>query len=239
MMKLIYAILIGLVFISCSSTQKHTRSSSVVKKDPVQIQMEKNLLRTGVTLSADGNSPVNWSMQMSYDSKINFTSDDGLALNFATNKLKQSFENEKTFFRGKTEAGYVSITIIDGVCTVPTMRKVFSKVVTITVNTKTYTGCGNFLADANLAGKWNLESIRTVAIKTAYYNFGGDIEVQGTRIKFGALFSTKMACTKTGSFDQIISSNIINQLVDYYFKEGKLFLYLPDDSMLVFTRAAE
>ena len=64
---------------------------------------------------------------------------------------------------------------------------------------------------------------------------GGNIEVQGSRIKFGNIVSTKMGCDKK-SIENIISNLINNNIASYYFKEGKLYLYLIDDSLLIFKK---
>ena len=50
-------------------------------------------------------------------------------------------------------------------------------------------------------------------------SIGGKIEVQGNRIKFSAIISTKMACSKK-SIENMISAQISDKLVNYYFKKG-------------------
>ena len=66
----------------------------------------------------------------------------------------------------------------------------------------------------------------------------GKIEVQGKRIQFSQLLSTKMACNKK-SIEKIIAEQISGNIVSYYFKDSKLYLYLPDDNLLVFKKPTQ
>ena len=113
------------------------------------------------------------------------------------------------------------------------------------------------MADDNLNNKWLLEKVGNTLINAGEYNkipllefkvaagkvsgndgcnnIGGNMEVQGKRIKFSALFGTRMACNKK-SIEKIISAQISEKTVDYYFKDNRLYLYLPDDSILVFRK---
>ncbi|MEQ1554219.1 MAG: META domain-containing protein, partial [Ferruginibacter sp.] len=156
-----------------------------------------------------------------------------------------------------TKDGDIKIFITNKECTTPIHKEVFTKEVKFSFNSITYNGCGNYLSNNNLHGKWKLEKLGNININTKDYNvapfcnidlnknsitgndgcntFGGKIEVQGDRIKFGLLISTQMACGNK-SIDQILAQQINNQLVNYYFKESKLYLYLPNDSILVFIK---
>ena len=129
------------------------------------------------------------------------------------------------------------------------------KEVQFNFNDRIYTGCGKFLADNALNNKWVLEKIGNNIINVSEYNrfpifeidieknklsgndgcnsINGNIEVQGSRIKFGTITSTKMGCAKK-SINNIISNLINNNIASYYFKDGKLYFYLIDDSLLVF-----
>lgn len=215
------------------------------------------MLHDGTDFFATGNTPVNWTLQMNYDDTIRFDAQDGLALKFAFNQMKKEVSAGHSVFSVNTRGGAAGIDVTDGTCTVTTIRKAFNKLVSFTFNGRTYTGCGNFLADNTLNNKWVLDKIGNKFIQPGDYNkipelqfdlekqrvngndgcntIGGKIEVQGNRIKFSAMISTKMACMKK-SIEAILSSQVSNQLVNYYFKKGELYLYLPDDSLLVFKK---
>ncbi|MCY7291059.1 MAG: META domain-containing protein [Ferruginibacter sp.] len=234
------------------SNNNETLSSS-------NLQQTKTMLQSGIDFFAQGSQPANWQLTINYDDTVRFNADDGLTLKFAYNQLKKVFLPEKTIYTVKLKAGNVEINILDKICTVPTMREVFKKEVTVNFNSIIYTGCGKFLADDNLNSKWVLEKIGNTFINTNDYNkvpgiefnliegkisgndgcnnIGGKIEVQGKRIQFSSLFSTRMACNKK-SIEKIITEQISGKMVSYYFKDSKLHLYLPDDSLLVFKKVS-
>ena len=223
-----------------------------------KLQQSKRMLQNGIDFFAQGNQPTNWQLTINYDDTVRFNADDGLALKFAYNQLKKEFTADKTTYSVKIKAGNIVINILEKICTVSTIREVFKKEVTVSFNSFTYTGCGNFLADGNLNNKWLLEKIGNTLINIHEYNkipffefdiiqskisgndgcnsIGGKIEVQGKRIKFSNLFSTRIACNKK-SIDKIIAQQISDKIVSYFFKENKLYLYLSDDSILVFKKS--
>ena len=258
MKQIIIPILAAACMCACRTPQKTAAISPDAALEKAKENSETNaMLLNGTDFYARGNSPANWTLDMNYDDTIRFVAQDGLALKFAFNQMKKEISAGHSVFSVNTRGGSVSIDVTDGTCTVPTIRKVFSKLVSFTFNGKTYTGCGDFLADHNLNNKWVLDKIGNTFIQPGDYNrlpvlqfdldkqrvsgndgcntIGGKIEVQGNRIKFSAMISTKMACMKK-SIESIISAQISDKLVNYYFKKGQLYLYLPDDSLLVFKK---
>jgi heat shock protein HslJ len=243
---------------ACKSSQQKksqeynkTFNASIANKD------EKNMLRKGIDFFGEGSQPTNWNIQMDYDDTVRFVADDGLLLKFAYNQLKKDINVERSIFSIKIKAGNISITVLEKDCSISTKKEVFKKEVTFNFNNNTYTGCGKFLADNTLNGKWVLEKIGGIIVNATEYNriptfefdvekmkligndgcnnIGGNIEAQGSRIKFGNIMSTKMVCAKK-SIENIISNLINNNIASYYFKEGKLYLYLIDDSLLVLKK---
>ena len=256
-MKILFAFFIMLL-LGCSSSKKNTSTNVPTNNKTQKTNEIKNLQQTGVDFFAEGNQPNNWSLTINYDDTVRFAADDGLALKFAYNQLKKDINNERNFFTISLKSGNVQIEILEKICTITTIREVFKKEVSVSFNGTKYTGCGKFLADNNLQGKWLLEKIGFTPIMVAEYNkipeinldiiegtisgndgcnsIRGKIEVQGKRIQFSQLAKTKkMACNKK-SIEKIIATQVNGQLVSYYFKEGKLYLYLPDDSLLIFKK---
>ncbi len=245
---------------SCSHTQKAT-----VTQEPAGSSIQNTMIadvnkmqQTGIDFFATGNDPVNWHLEMNIDDTVRFAADDGLSVKFGYNKLKKDINTERSIYTVKLEGGAdVTITVIEKECTVSTVKMAFTRQVTFSYNKRSYTGCGKYLADNNLNNKWILEKIGSAVINPADYNkvpvfqfdlakqkltgndgcntIGGNIEVQGNRIKFSGIFATRMACNKK-DISAIISTKISDRLVNYYFKDGKLYFYLIDDSLLVFTK---
>ena len=244
---------------SCANTNKNVvNKKTETYNSAIQNKTEtNNFLKEGIDFFAQGNQPSNWQLTINYDDTVRFNAEDGLSLKFAYNQLKKEITPEKTIYSVKLKAGNTVINILEKICTVSTIREVFKKEVSVNFNDIVYTGCGKFLADDNLNNKWVLEKIGNTVINAKEYNkiptfefnvvegkvigndgcnnVSGKIEVQGKRIKFSSLFSTKMGCNKK-SIDKIIGEQISGKTVNYYFKDSKLHLYLLDDSLLVFEK---
>ncbi len=258
MKNLFIAITLSIFVLGCSNT-KNAGSKNVKNDIPTSsnVQQSKTMLQNGIDFFAQGSQPTNWQLTINYDDTVRFSADDGLALKFAYNQLRKEFAIDKTVYSVKLKAGDIVIHILDKICTVPTMREVFKKEVTVNFNNIIYTGCGKFLGDDNLNNKWVLEKIGNTAINLNEYNklpnfefniiegkmsgndgcnnIGGKIEVQGKRIQFSPMFSTRMACSKK-SIEKIIAEQISGKIVSYYFKDNKLHFYLLDDSLLIFKK---
>jgi heat shock protein HslJ len=258
MKQIVLVLLVCMCVYACKPSQK-----SAIKKANdsfnkfVKNKDEKIMFEKGIDFFAEGNQPSNWNIQMDYDDTVRFIADDGLSLKFAYNQLKKDIYIDRSIFTTKLKAGNISITILEKDCTVPTKKEVFKKEVQFNFNDNIYTGCGKYLADNTLNNKWILEKIGSTIINAKEYNriplfeldiekkrltgndgcntIGGNIEVQGSRIKFGNMMGTKMGCAKK-SIENIISNLINNNIASYYFKEEKLYLYLIDDSLLVFKK---
>lgn len=256
-MKLLYACTALLFFCSCTGSGKNAAAGkNMTTSEAVQVQSDKSMLQTGVEFYASGNTPAGWSLEMDYDAKINFKADDGIVVNTDYNRFKKTADATKTTYTATVAAGEMKILLETGSCSLPAKKMEFTKLVSITLNGKVYTGCGRYTKNYDMNGKWQLEKIGNTNIVAAEYNkvptlqfdlaanrmsgndgcnsIGGNIEVQGSRIAFSGIISTRMACMKK-DISQLIG-RMSNNTSDYYFKEGKLYLYLPDDSLLVFTK---
>jgi heat shock protein HslJ len=258
MKKVVSAFIVCSYLYACKSAQKaETKKSNTILIESTKNKAEKMLFETGVDFFAEGNLPTNWNLKINYDDTIRFSADDGLALKFASNQTKKNIKKDTSIFNITLKAGEVSIVILNKNCFANSKSETYTKQVSFNFNSKMYSGCGNFLYDNKLNGNWTLEKIGADFINVSEYNtipifilditkgnlsgndgcniINGKIEAQGNRIKFYETWSTKKGCTKK-NIENIINQQINNNLVDYYFKEGKLFLYLSDDSLLIFKK---
>jgi heat shock protein HslJ len=254
--KILYLIIFFVCTCGCNNNKAIT--TNVNQRSTAQIldnRQTSNMINAGVDFFAEGNEPSNWSLQMNYDDTVRFNADDGLTVTFANNQLKKDITRERSVFNGQIQAGKVNITVLQKACIIPTKKEAYKKQVSFTFNNIVYTGCGKYLSNPALDGKWQLEKIDANLINTSDFNkvpfiefnatkdkvngndgcnnFYATIEVQGNRIQFSGMISTQIGCSKK-DISSILSTLISDKLVDYYFKENKLYFYLSDDSILVF-----
>ncbi len=248
--------LLFILFLSCTSTKKNSIAPTFSQLNQKNIGKQVNsLLDKGIDFFAEGKMQSNWKLEMNFDDSVFFSADDGLSLTFAFNQLKRETDHLGVQYYANLKGSTIKISINNKVCASNNANVM--KEVVFSFNTSIYSGCGNFLANEKLNGKWILEKIagktltpedfnrkptiildlnnESVAGNDGCNNFNGQFQVQGKRIKFSKLSSTKMSC-KNHSVATIFSKNINDQLVDYFFKDGKLYLYLSDDSLLVFVK---
>lgn len=210
----------------------------------------------GVDFFAKGSQPATWSLEMDFGNLVRFKSVDGTEANASAAQPVNLAAQKATSF---TSAGDVQVMLYDEPCKDPLTGEAFSKKVTVRVKEKLYEGCGQYLFDASLHGKWQLEKVNNNLVNKSDFAKGlpqldldlqqqkltghngcnqlsGNFEVMGSKIRFSNLAQTRMACpgNKPGlEFTPLISG----QTIDYYFKDGRLYFYLQDDSLFIFSKA--
>jgi heat shock protein HslJ len=243
-----------LILLACNNKITSTKNTTTNTFDKVlENRKTTNLLNAGVDYYGEGNSPTNWTLQININDTVRFNSDDGLTLNFAYHQLKKEISTEKEIYSTKLKAGNIVIEKYITSCETSLEKKV-----TFTFNSITYKGCGKYLSNKKIEGKWILEKIENIDVSLADYNkipemffdlekntvIGNDgcnsikstIGLEGKRIRFSNFTSTQRNCSKK-NIASIIEKKISNRLVDYFFKDEKLYFYLIDDSILVFKHS--
>jgi heat shock protein HslJ len=258
MNKLAIAFLSCTCIYACTSSHKsNIQKSNKIFNESLANKEEQNMLQNGIDFFGKGNTPANWTLTMDYDDTVRFNADDGLTLKVAFNQLKKNINKEQSIFTKTTKNGEISITVLNKNCSISNTKEIFSKETTLRFNTIIYSGCGKFLADNLLNNKWIVERVGNTTVNATEYstapffefdlsknrvsgndgcnNFGVAIEIQGSRIKFEQFIQTQIACNKK-SIDKLIAEKLNNNLASYYFKEGKLYLYLIDDSIIILRK---
>jgi len=209
--------------------------------------------KSGIDFFASGSNPEPWTLQMNFDHKITFRTQTHGHFQWFPIELVADASDNTTTYNSKDQSLVLSISSLP--CEEKHQKNDKTKQVNIVCNKITYTGCGGYLKNNLLHNKWMLERIDDVELKRdnkknesfiefdllknkvsgndGCNRFFGLISIEGDRIKFSTLASTRMACSSPA----IINTTLIdNRLVDYYFKEGKLILYLINDSKLTFRK---
>lgn len=257
MKLLVYCVLL-FVLVSCKSSQPSANQQEKSLPPPVlpESLLQKQL--DGVDFFAKGSIPASWTLEMDFGNIIRFKSIDGPDQNSSAVSPIEQAGNKTVTYTTNVTTGQMLVTVSEEGCTDAMSGEKFEKKVIIAVNSKRYEGCGQYLFDAALDGKWILEKINNRTLSAADFSKGlpefifelaknkvsghdgcntvsSTMEVLGAKIKFNPFLSTKMACPNIKAENNFLHL-LSNQTIDYYFKNGQLFFYLPDDSIVVFGK---
>jgi heat shock protein HslJ/uncharacterized membrane protein len=258
-MKLFTAIIPAVLLLSACNSSSHT----VKEQKPLPVpQLSETLAQKklgGIDFFARGNTPASWTLEMDFGNLIRFKSLDGEEVNSTAVQPVSIAEKNATSYTSKSTKGTISIMVYDEPCTDALSSEQYNKKVEVAINSKMYKGCGQYLFDAALNGKWVLEKINNTSLAASDFakglpeilfelstgrisgqdgcnHFTGSFEVMGSKINFKAFAGTKMACPANKPENEMIPV-LSGQVIDYYFKEEKLVFYLKDDSIIIFRKA--
>lgn len=244
--------------VSCSATKKWAATKQEAMQQAALTESLQQKQLAGIDFYAKGSTPSSWTLEIDFDKIIRFQSLDGTDYkSTAVSPVENSSGNSSTYTT-KAGKGDMMITLFKENCTNTLSGETFTQKVTIDVDGKKYEGCGQYLFDAALDGKWILQTVGIANVQAADFAKGipelsfdlsggklsghdgcnqvqGSLTVMGNRIKFSAIAGTKMACPGNKKDNEFITK-ISNQLATYYFKDGLLVLYLIDDSTLSFKK---
>lgn len=247
-----------ILFSSCKTSRQGSIKQEKGLPGPSLSESLQQKQLNGVDFFARGNAPASWSVEMDFGNLIRFKSLDGTVITSSAVQPKDLPGQKATLYTSKATNGDLNILIYDESCTDLLSGEKYNKKVEVTVNNKRYVGCGQHLFDAALNGKWILQKINNRLLSPADYAKGlplielnlqqeklsghdgcnsifGNFEVWGSKIKFKPIGSAKRACPGNkieNEFTHLLSA----QTIDYYFKEGQLYFYLPDDSIIIFSK---
>ena len=247
-LKFLYYLLTLICFTNCSSSKNTTSKTSSNKTEN-----KNNLaqLNSGIDFTANGNLPTSWNISINYEDSIRFKTNDGKTLTFATNKCNRT-ETEigiKLYTKIKNET--LAINIFKTYCN--SNKKSLN--VTIEYLNETYTGCGTYIKNPALNNKWILYKLRNNFVDN--YNIiptlnidlnknkitGSDgcnkinatIFIEGDKIIFNEIKLTKGNCPDT-EFTSLLQYQMSKNVATYILKNNMLYIYLIDDSLLIFKQ---
>ena len=258
-MKIVGVILLaGILFTGCKTgKQGYTKKEQAMPVPVLSESLQQKQLNS-VDFFARGNVPSSWTLEMDFGNLIRFKSLDGTDVNSTAVQPVEIPDKKATIYTSKATNGNIVILVYEEACTDAISGEKYNKKVEITVNNKNYKGCGQYLFEGALNGKWILEKINNRILQSNQFTNGlpeitlqmtkgllsghdgcnqisAGFEVLGSKIKFKSFVSTKMACPDNKPENEF-SHLLNNQTVDYYFKGGQLYFYLPDDSIVLFRR---
>jgi heat shock protein HslJ len=243
-------------FCGCSTNQLQNQR---LKKNTAKLAYNDSTLISkrngGIDFIASGNEPTVWTLEMDYDNKFLFTTQDGISISCPPSTGVINSKNDAEIYQAKGVQGEMEISIFADRCSNDKSRN------TTTVFTKNilFKGCGQHLYNEQLNDKWILQEIDDEfpdlgdfpnglpmitldLVKKQMTGFDGcnsissGIKIQGDRIQFYKMISTLKACEGVKT-ERLKLHLISSQLVEYRFRNKELILYLMDDSRLIFKPA--
>jgi heat shock protein HslJ len=257
-MKYLVVLTTIMILSSCGGSKNTGGQKEEEKTQAVLDEVLQQKQAEGIDFYAKGSIPSSWSLEIDFDKIIRFKSLDGAdVLSTPVRPVENPSLNSSTYTT-KAGNGEMIIQLFKEPCTDNLSGEKFNQKVTVEVNGKHYKGCGQYLSDAALNGNWILEKVGSKEVAAAEFAKGlpevnfdisggsiaghdgcnritGQMEVQGNRIRFSVIAGTKMACPGNKPANDFVGK-LSNAFATYYFMNGRLFLYLIDDSIVVFKK---
>ncbi|MEO6405359.1 MAG: META domain-containing protein [Ferruginibacter sp.] len=212
-----------------------------------------NKMKQGVDFFATGNFPVQWSASINTIDEIKFYAADGSSVRVLAVAPVKLSSIAASNYHIKTSNSLLDIMVYESACAGGKQRKV-----EVTLNKKLYTGCGQYLYDPALKGKWILDKVNNIPQAAIDYASGlpfldfnletnkvagndgcnrisGSIELFGKQIRFSPFNIAQKGC-KNNAMEKIYNQMLSNQLISYQVKNNYLMLSLPDDKLINFRR---
>ena len=239
-------------------------AASASSKSSVMIDSNKfaaKLYDEGVLFYATGNEPF-WSFRINRDSTMIFDMLGKDELRFPGYMLNRAMDANVFRVDSKTESAAISAQIIGQKCTdnMSGNESPYSVEVTITIgydSPVSYSGCGMYIPDFRLSGKWQLSMIGGDKIDAAVYGekipylefdmqelrvsgiagcnrISGPVRNEGDMLSLSRLISTLMACPENLRESDVLKG--LNSATNYSIIENELILSNPDGELLSYTR---
>lgn len=242
------------------SEMYHLRKE-IVEENP---DIYKRKFDEGIDFIARGNEPF-WSLDIDLGKQIKFTSLTDIAeLNTPVIEAIKTDDGKSIVYHSITEAGELKITIIKSPCSDNMSGEQFTHTVKVQAKRSVdnqfteFSGCGKYLMDLRLNDIWVMQEMTGVVLKKEELNKGlptfefhlkdnrfsghagcnqmnGSIKVEGNKIKFGPIASTKIACPNM-KVEQAVTSALSGKQIVYKIENLKLTLIAEDGVKMVFKK---
>jgi heat shock protein HslJ len=208
---------------------------------------------SGIDFFATGNNPVSWILELDFESRFTFMPSGSQQLITVPSPATRQTNPGADLYLSQTDSGTMKVLVYDEPCS-----NEKSQQVTVTINNKYYTGCGKYLYDYRLNDVWVLQYIDNMEPEQQDYkklprlqfdlskktmtgydgcgSINSAITVNGNHIKFAAFANSKQSCSENKT-TKLFTTMLSNHTVDYKIDNGRLFIYLINDSKLTFTKA--
>jgi heat shock protein HslJ/uncharacterized membrane protein len=208
----------------------------------------------GIDFFARGNEPF-WNLEIDFEKEMKFSTMDDFKLITPAIKGVKTQDADVTLYQAATEAGELKVTVTKSACSDNMSGEKFNYKVIVEVKQssdkdfKTFEGCGKYLYDYRLYDIWVMEEMTGVELNknklmkglptfefnladmrfgghAGCNNLSGKIDVVGSKITFGNIISTMMACP-----DMTVEKAVVKALDKntFTYKIEKMKLTLTND----------
>lgn len=214
--------------------------------------------KKGVDFHAMGNEP-SWSLTIDFKKKMIFHSLNGDTVSVAVPSMKVDEQSEARIMKADTEAGALTVALSPVGCVDDMSGWVYDYHVSVNVNGKQYSGCGEFInPDARINEHWTLYSLNgkeitkqdssfsmpylqfSVAKQKVFGNTSCNVLNGNFSINDSSITFSKMATTKRACIDQKLEQpflEALNKVNNFEIANGELILLNQDDTLMVFRKA--
>ena len=213
----------------------------------------------GIDFIASGGS---WALEIDTEKAISFrTQNNKINLTSAEPTVQKLPAGKGFVYRAITKAGTLAVRITSQPCSDKASGQTLPYSVEVTANAQAYTGCGQFLNQNPLAGKWTLQEMNGTALKATDFSRGlpllelqpetrkamgnggcnrisGDLNLNGDQLSFGAMISTKMACPGPAmTFENNYLKLLSDRTFTYQLENDRLTLKDNGKAVLVYKKS--
>ena len=234
----------------------------IIESDDPKAAFLNDKWKNGIVFYAIGNEP-SWSIDINKSNSASFKSPDGEQFTATSISRLAPIDTKSIIYRSSNVQGEMIITLSKEKCGDTMSDDSFSYSVSVQMKLKgkkefdTYKGCGNFVPDPRLNGKWiivkadslsisNLKLIKVPELSIDVYKgivsgndgcngFNGGVEFQDNEIIFGMMAGTMMACPDMDS-SSIINKSFVDKKLRFEFKEN-LFFYEGEKEVMMLKQA--
>lgn len=215
-------------------------------------------IRSGTELLALGEEPF-WSVEINPNRYMRFRNVDGDSL-LAPVPQRLTDTNGSFRYDAQTEAGRLLVIFRADSCRSSMSGQVFPYHVQVEAKGKLYSGCGVTLVPLMLLNdNWVLERYRDTPVQVGTFGpsipqlelntsdkrvagtsgcnrITGSVRADGSRIRFGPMAGTRMACPANGALSESVFLEALQASTGYRIGNNRLTLYRGDTAELVFRR---
>lgn len=217
--------------------------------------------QTDVSFFALGQEP-GWNLTIDLENKITFSKSDGTLIKTQPVKIINAMDANVKQLTAVTENATLNVTWQQSNCNDIMSGEMFDYTVSVTLtennkDKRTYNGCGKYLLNENINGRWYLTQLKNEYVNHSILlkpnpelifdasnkqftghagcnQFSGKLFIDAKTLRFDQMMSTEMACNDGGFENRCMQA--LRATTKYEIKGGLLYLSNPNEITLTYSR---